>query len=187
MTYKKLVNYLLDKYGSVPYSYFRNDSFKSKNPKNSRSKEGLIIHHIDEDKAIMLANPRFAVLNPFEYQNAERLLYCNYIEHLILHIKIAEEPRNKHANVRELPGIGGAVNFIVPELNDYYMGFDYQQEWRIKAFELVKENYNDYIQLLKYLWKVIKSNEIYSKKFDLDKLTMGYGGKLYKKIKKELI
>lgn len=186
MTYKELTDYLLEKYGNVPYNYFCNESCKSKNHKNSRSKEGLIIHHIDEDKAIMLATPRVALMNPYEYQNADRLVYCNYIEHLILHIKIAEEPKHKYANEREIPGIGGAVNFIIPELNDYYMGFKYQQEWRINAFDLVKENYKDYIELLRYLWKIVQSNEKYSKMFNLDKLSRGYGTTLYKKIKKEI-
>ena len=111
----------------------------------------------------MLATPRVALMNPYEYQNADRLVYCNYIEHLILHIKIAEEPRHKYANERELPGIGGAVNFIIPELNDYYMGFKYQQEWRINAFDLVKENYKDYIELLRYLWQIIQPQMIIKK------------------------
>ena len=87
MTYSELVDYLLKKYGPAECDYFRTEACKSKNPKVSRTNEGLYCHHIDEDKAIMLCNDKFAVNNPFEYQKAERLVYCNALEHLILHIK----------------------------------------------------------------------------------------------------
>ena len=88
MTYSELVDYLLKKYGPAKCDYFRTEACKSKNPKVSRTSEGLYCHHIDEDKAIMLCNDKFAANNPFEYQKAERLVYCNALEHLILHIKI---------------------------------------------------------------------------------------------------
>lgn len=136
MTYKELVAYLLNKYGSAKYDYFRTESCKSKNPKNSRGKEGLDCHHIDEDKAILLANPRHALKNPFAYQKADRLVYCNHLEHFLLHVKIVEEPRNSQANERELPGIGGAVNFLCPQLNDIYNGYVYTREF---MFSFVNE------------------------------------------------
>ena len=87
MTYDELVDYLLKKYGPAQYDYFCNESCKSKNSKVSRTNEGLYCHHIDENKAILLSNDKFAVNNPFEYQKANRLVYCNVLEHLILHIK----------------------------------------------------------------------------------------------------
>ena len=67
MTYSELVEYLLKKYGSAKYDYFCTESCKSKNSKVSRTSEGLYCHHIDEDKAIMLSNDKFAPNNPFEY------------------------------------------------------------------------------------------------------------------------
>ena len=66
MTYDELVDYLLKKYGSAQYDYFCNESCKSKNSKVSRTNEGLYCHHIDENKAILLSNDKFAVNNPFE-------------------------------------------------------------------------------------------------------------------------
>ena len=72
--------------------------------------------------AIMLSNDQYAKNNPFSYQKAERLVYCNILEHLLLHIKIAEEPRNANANENELLEIGGASNLICREINDFYDG-----------------------------------------------------------------
>ena len=95
MTYGELVDYLLKKYGPVECDYFRTEACKSKNPKVSRTNEGLYCHHIDEDKAIMLCNDKFAVNNPFEYQKAERLVYCNALEHLDRDPSTLDENKNK--------------------------------------------------------------------------------------------
>lgn len=75
----------------------------------------MFCHHIDENKAIKLSKPEFAI-NPFAYQKADRLVYCDILEHLILHIKIYEETKNTCL------GIAGAIAFICPEINDYYSG-----------------------------------------------------------------
>jgi len=186
MTYKELVAYLLNKYGSAKYDYFRTESCKSKNPKNSRGKEGLDCHHIDEDKAILLANPRHALKNPFAYQKADRLVYCNHLEHFLLHVKIVEEPRNSQANERELPGIGGAVNFLCPQLNDIYNGYVYTREWEIVGANLVKDNFDEYILILQHLWDIIQANEEYSKRISKHLLCIGYDREPIKKISKLL-
>lgn len=150
MTYSQLVGYLLEKYGPAKYDYFVNDSFKTKNNKISRTSEGLFCHHIDEDKAIMLSTPLWASKNPFEYQKADRLVYCNALEHLILHVKIATEPRNPKANPREWQGIGGALSFMCPELNHCYSGFEYKRQFEKNIYGLVANNFDDYIKILKY-------------------------------------
>lgn len=41
----------------------------TKNPKISRTKEGLYAHHKYEDHAIMLSHPEYAQKNPYEWQN----------------------------------------------------------------------------------------------------------------------
>lgn len=186
LTYKQLVEYLLSKYGAATCNYFCRDNFKSKNRNVSRSDEGLICHHIDEDKAIMLSTPQWAEKCPYEWQKADRLVYCNYLEHLLLHIKIAEEPRHPDAMEHQLPGIGGAVNFIIPELNDYFGGYTYTQKWRLLAFEKVDENYDEYIQLLEYLWSVIQAKDEYRHRYSMEKLSSGYAGTPYKMILKAL-
>ena len=186
MTYAELISYLKQKYGVAPFDYFRNPSFKSKNPKVSRGSEGLACHHIDEDKAIMISSPKQAPKYPFEWQKADRLVYCNYMEHLILHIKIAEEPRHPDAMPHQLPGIGGAVNFIIPEMNDYFNGYKFSKKWMLAAFELIKDNYEDYLNVLKYLWRLINKDERYTGRYSIEKMSMGWQMKPYKNILKEL-
>ena len=186
MTYIELANYLLEKYGKVPYNYFCNESCKTKKHKNSRINEGLFIHHIDEDKAILLSNPRHALRNPYSYQLAERLVYCNYIEHFLLHIKISEEPKHPNANEFELPGIGGAIGYIIPELNDFYMGVKTEQKWRNIAYDIVKENYKEYILLLKYFYNLIINDEKLKKRYSIDNFCYGFERKPYSKIKESL-
>lgn len=90
MNYDEFVSYLLKKYGPAKYDYFTNATCKTKSKRISRTKEGLFCHHIDEDKGYMLSRTGCALEQPFEYQKAERLVYCNYIEHLLLHILIGK-------------------------------------------------------------------------------------------------
>ncbi len=176
-SYGEIVKYLLKKYGAVKHDYFTDTACKLKNKLVSRTDEGLYCHHIDEDKAIMLSNDKFAAANPFEYQKANRLVYCNLLEHLLLHVKIAEEPRNADANESELPGIGGAVNFICKELNDIYAGKEFADEWRRNVADAVKDNFDDYIMILRYLWNVIEQNPIYKLLITKESLCVGYDGK----------
>ena len=156
MSYEDQVQYLLDKYGSAKYDYFCNESCKSRNSKVSRTKEGLVCHHIDEDKAIMLSSPSYATKNRFDYQKADRLVYCNLLEHLLLHIKIVIEPRHSEANLFEMPGVGGIVN-ICRTLNDYYGGREYKREYQKKLYEPISDNMKDYIAILIYLTAFVKA------------------------------
>lgn len=182
MSYQELIGYLLKKYGAAKYDYFVNESCKSKNKKAMRTSEGLFCHHIDEDKAIMLSHDEWATKNPFSYQKADRLVYCNFLEHFMLHIKIAEEPRADGANEHELPGVGGAVNLICRQLNDFYGGYEFKQTWMITALGLVKENFDDYIMLLHHLWQVVLQNEIYAGMFTLEFLCVGWDGHIVKRV-----
>lgn len=186
MTYNELVDYLLKKYGPAKYNYFCTESCKSKNPKVSRTKEGVYCHHIDEDKAIMLSNDKFAKNNKFEYQKAERLVYCNVLEHLILHIKIAEEPKNSNANKMELQGIGGAVNFICPQINDYYNGYKFKQSHLIKLYSLIENNFDDYINVLKYFLETVKDNPLFKFIITKESLSLGWNKQIVKKIYNQL-
>lgn len=150
LTYEQCVEHFLKKYGNVQGNYFLDELCTRKNSKITRGKEGLFVHHIDEDKAIMLSSPAWAQKNPFEWQKAERLVYCNLLEHLLLHIKIVEFP-NKNQNIRELCGVGGVANFLVPELNDIYSGISYKQPWKQKVIENVLPLKNDYFKCMKKL------------------------------------
>ena len=89
MTYDELQQYLIWKYGGAICDYFVTPECRSRNKKVSRTKDGLYCHHMDEDKGGNLSDPQCAIKQPFEWQKKERLVYCNVLEHLILHIKIA--------------------------------------------------------------------------------------------------
>lgn len=182
MTYGELAQYLLKKYGAAKYDYFRTEACKSKNPKVSRTSEGLYCHHIDEDKAIMLCDDKFAINNPFEYQRAERLVYCNALEHLILHIKIVEEPRNRDANEMELQGIGGAINLLCPQINDFYNGYQFKQAYLVKIYSIIENNFDDYINILKYFLNVIEEHPLYKLVISKERLSIGWDGQIVKKV-----
>lgn len=179
--YQDIVSALLKKYGSAKHNYFKDTACKIKNPLVTRTNEGLFCHHIDEDKAIMLCNDKFAVNNPFEYQKADRLVYCNLLEHLLLHVKIAENP-SPDANENELPGIGGAINFICKDLNDIYSGKKFSDEWRKNVADKVKDNFDDYIIILRYLWNIVEKNPVYKAIITKEMLCVGWDSKVVKEV-----
>ncbi len=186
MSYNELVKLLLKKYGPAKQNYFLDRECTVNNPHISRTSEGLYCHHIDEDKAIMLSNDKYAPNNPFAYQLKDRLVYCNMLEHLLLHVKIAEEPRNAEANEQELPGIGGAVNYICRLLNGIYDGKEFQRDWMKIVASKVKDHFDDYICILRHLYDVIKQNPIYSEMFPLESLYVDWDGNTVQKVKDAL-
>lgn len=144
-TYEEYVEYLKRKYGSAKYDYFTKNWTKIR--KVTRTNEGLFVHHVFEDHAIMLGNPEYAKNNPFEWQKAENLVYCDWLEHLLLHIKIYQFPA-KDKNENEDVGIGGAINFIIPELNDLYSGFQITQPWKKNCFDKVSDEVSKNVYIL---------------------------------------
>lgn len=146
LDYLEYCDYLQKKYGIGRAPYF-NKSW-NKNSKVTRTKEGLIAHHKYEDHAIMLGDANFASKNPYEWQLPENIVYCDYLEHLLLHILICENPL-ENPNILEAVGIGGVINFIVPELNDLYSGWITGQAWRASCHAMVINDEEVYLTLLK--------------------------------------
>ena len=182
-SYRSLVNHLLKKYGAASCDYFVNENCKTVNPNISRSKEGLQCHHIDEDKAIMLSSPQYAIKNPFKYQKADRLVYCNILEHLILHVLIVREPTKKSANFGELVGVGGAVNNLIPRINDYYNGYEFKKEYSIKQNEVLVDNFDGYVQILQELLSLVFEKPYLSRHgVTRERLSMGHDGKINQEI-----
>jgi hypothetical protein len=97
LSYEECCEFFKNKYGLVPKKFFVNETCRSKTQGNARGKDGLYIHHIDEDKAILLSTPEVAARNPFEYQQADHLVYVNLLEHLLLHVKIVEKTNSYNA------------------------------------------------------------------------------------------
>ena len=159
-TYLEYCDYLQQKYGIGKCNYMSANWIKSN--KVTRTKEGLYVHHKYEDHAIMLCNPEFAKNNPYEWQKKENLIYCNLLEHLLLHQLICEYPA-ENKNDMELVGIGGVVNFIVPELNDVYSGFTSKQSWRQNCYNAIIDHKDVYLQLIKR-YKELHNNPLMVKR-----------------------
>jgi len=129
MTYDEYVNELLEQYGYAEEPYFTDFSLSVLNKKILRSKEGLTIHHIDEDKIPNLSAKENKIREldySFKYQLPDRLVYCNYFEHLILHVKIVEKELSKPCGERNnntALGIGG-VEFIASDI-DFMLNYKY--------------------------------------------------------------
>ena len=145
LNYLQYCDYLQKKYGIGLAAYFTKNW--SKNKKCTRTKDGLIAHHKYEDHAILLADVNHAKNNPYEWQLPQNIVYCDYLEHLFLHILICENPSPDH-NTNEVVGIGGVINYLVPELNDLYSGWVTSQEWRTKCHALVINDKIVYLTLL---------------------------------------
>ena len=146
MTYREYCGHLQQKYGVGRSAYMTASWNKSK--KCTRTNEGLFTHHIFEDHAIMLSSKEWAMRKPYGWQLAENLVYCDYLEHLLLHILICEYPA-EDANLFEDVGVGGVVNFLVPQLNDLYSGWQPQKDYIKVCFALVREDKPLYLELLK--------------------------------------
>jgi hypothetical protein len=156
-SYLEYCDYLQKKYG-IGVCDFMTKSW-NKNPKVTRTKDGLLAHHKFEDHAIMLSNPLFARQNPFEWQAAKNIVYCDYLEHLLLHILICEYPQP--TNSLMAVGIGGVINFLVPELNDLYSGWVTTQAWRKNCHDKVINDKDVYFTLLKRFKTNCKDNPFY--------------------------
>lgn len=150
MSYSELCQYLISKYGNVNGSYFIDSNYDTVNTAIKRPADGLYIHHIDENKYIQLTSPEYIRLQqaPFECQEKEHLVYCNWLEHIVLHYKIFTEYNNRPdkpiitINDETSPvilGLGGIVNYMVPQINDYYL-FGTNKEKYIRWDKAVYDN-----------------------------------------------
>lgn len=107
-TYYDAVQQIKDANGECRGDYYNEKSFnnyidgKNKKPRHGKKVrqglKGLEIHHIDENKVANLSslekikNDKEA--QKFEHQKQERLVYCDLLEHIILHALIAKETNN---------------------------------------------------------------------------------------------
>ena len=160
MTYEEYVQHLLEKYGAVPYDYFIDRSMLVKTGKKiSRSVDGLEVHHIDETKYLFLSDPQACKDQnaPWECQKADRLVYCDKVEHLILHMKIIEEyrPRAEWIQYFEL----GPLD-IIASINDLYTYFlehaTLQTTWYGNLTKKILPKYKEYILILNLIKLILE-------------------------------
>lgn len=88
------------------YCNYLNNKYKDK------SKSGLFKHHYYEYRKANLSNNEVAKQSTEEERNT--IIYCNFLEHLFLHILIGEQTDSRLAL-----GLGGAINYIIPQINKY--------------------------------------------------------------------
>ena len=86
-SYNEFCEFLINKNGPVIGPYFKD----SLNKNISITKKGYEVHHIFENRALNLSNQLYAIQFPFIYQEPSNLLYCDLLEHYLLHIFIVEE------------------------------------------------------------------------------------------------
>lgn len=162
--YDEYVDKLLNKYGPAKDDYFTDDTYNI-HGNYSRTMEGLICHHIDEDKAVLLSYADYIKEHnpPFEYQKANRLVYCNLIEHMLLHMKIMEKELTKprrSRNTTEAVGIGGFM-FAVEDINaaiHFNNGKKLKNypNWKKRCAKEIKGFENDYFSAIKFFVEKIE-------------------------------
>ncbi len=139
LDYQSACKALLEKYGAVPDDYFTEDSYRkllngtrktATKGKTSGTARGLYVHHIDEDKYLNMTNFKYIVDQqvPYETQKADRLLYCDLVEHTILHALLAVESKGKF-------GLPGYMTYLADNVLEWYShGLVPAQGWRLTCY-----------------------------------------------------
>lgn len=104
-----VINGLVEKdyFGRLSYqNYITNHNRKNiKKNKLKKRKEGLWVHHVKEDEQPNLSCPKtirkYSI--DFSYQEKENIVYCDLVEHLILHALI-EKNTTKKSDIHEANG-----------------------------------------------------------------------------------
>lgn len=124
-TYTEAVESLRKKYGEAKDDFFRENSYnkflnheikKITKGKYSRTSDGLYCHHVGEINNLNLNNEDYIFTNryPFKLQTKKKLIYCDLIEHLILHTLISKETNRKF-------GYPGYRVFLYPQVVSWYV------------------------------------------------------------------
>ncbi len=133
-----------------------------------------MIHHKLEDHVAKLADPAIAMNYPLEWQAAENLVYCDFLEHLLLHILICET-YFENAAEGELVGIGGILQYFVPEFNDAFSGWKAAHAWKETCYKKVINDKDVYLLLIKRLKENCKDYPFFHEKFLLCSASARYG------------
>lgn len=150
MTYLEYCDYLQDKYG-IGLNDYMSKSY-NKNSNVSRTSEGLFVHHKMEDRASDLSKKAIASSYPYEWQRKENLVYCDYLEHLWLHILIYKYLSEEEGNYIKYPLNSSAiVKSFIPELNDIYSGFVFKLTWKNNIAKAIIHDKQAYLAIIKEL------------------------------------
>lgn len=176
-TYNEAVECLLKKYGSAEDDYYREKSYERflrgeiksiTKGKFSRSMEGLECHHILENKFLNMTNSSFIRDQniPFKYHQKEYLVFCDVVEHAILHTLIAKETSLEF-------GVPGYIVFLRPKIEDWYIQkvIPQKSKWHIVCYDkayITSEDAHDLLERMDSILSVeqqrIKQKELEDKK-----------------------
>lgn len=164
LTYDEALEKMRDKYGNVTEDFFNENSYNrfisdknrglNANP-TTQFENGLERHHIKEDEYENMGNKRYVKNNniPFKYQTKEYLVYCNLIEHAILHVLIAKETNNKF-------GLSGYNTYLRKLIYDWYVlenvatGTD---SYKYAAAFLIRKHAEDLLKRMDQMIKIKNS------------------------------
>lgn len=144
LSYNDYLIYLKNKYGSVPYRYG--------NKKNH--KIGLFIHHDKEYEVPSLSHSDMRK-EYSEYQVPEFLTYCDYLEHLLLHIMIGRET-NPELNL----GLNGPCKYILPAIINYYKDHIMNPKLDVEYYTTLDRNKDVFDLLLAEYNELVKSIDV---------------------------
>lgn len=174
LSYKEFVTHLLEKYGPATDDYYKEKSYNKflkgeiKTPakgKYSRTGEGLVTHHINEDKYYAVSQSEFIqrFQYPFMLQKKECLVYANLIEHTWLHVLIARETHYRF-------GLPGLKVYLLPDIENYYIrGYIPQVKWRLNVYNeayLSKEDAQNFVEFVHKQLPLSKDNPSPEEKFN---------------------
>ena len=144
-SYQEVVNILLQKYGDVTDDYYREVSYQRflrneiksiTKGKFSGTNRGLYCHHIGENIHLNLSDLYYIKKHkyPFKYQKRENLVYCDLIEHSILHVLIGQE--DKKSKYKNRLGIPGFETYLSNEIEEWYiLGSKPKLPWKLNCYE----------------------------------------------------
>lgn len=167
-TYEQYCDHLQAKYG-IGLADYMTKSFNI-NSKCQRTKDSLIAHHKKEDTTMaMLSMKVIAMRYPFDWQKRENIVYCDYLEHLLLHVLICKYPSSDEPDFMKL-GINYVVDFIASELNDVYSGWVSRSQWRSNCYGKIINDKAVYLEILRQFIEIEKMNS----NFSVDMLCKSY-------------
>lgn len=153
MSYDEQCFYLQKKYGLPTRDYFATEACRSKSKGITRTSEGLFLHHNAENlgNGGNLGDPHLARIHPFEYQKRENLTYCNYLEHLLLHLKINARCCSEFEWPFELRYFFTSQGFfwICNDVNSLYINNGSNTKWRNDCYLVISNHFDDYVDILK--------------------------------------
>lgn len=173
-TYNEAVEFLLKKYGAAEEDYYREKSYERflrdeiksiTKGKFSRSMEGLECHHIFENKFLNMTNNSFIKNQniPFKYHQKEKLVFCDVVEHAILHTLIAKETSLEF-------GSPGYIVFLRPKIEDWYIEniIPQKSKWHIACYDKAYITPEDAHDLLERMDSILSVEQERIKKKELE-------------------